>query len=31
MHDASFPEHLADGNEGLFQVEALAVHLRVGD
>jgi hypothetical protein len=29
MHDAGFLEHLADGNEGLFQVEALGVHLRV--
>src|SRR6266481_4576803 len=29
MHDAGFLEHLADGNEALFQVEALGVHLRV--
>jgi hypothetical protein len=29
MHDAGFLEHLADGNEALFQVEALGMHLRV--
>src|SRR5207253_1168232 len=29
MHDAGFLEHLADGREALFEVEALGVQLRV--
>ena len=27
MYDAGFLEHLADGGEALFEVEALGVHL----